>query len=191
MGSKQYLDEAEKRILKCCEAGAVFLMFDGTWWNGPCVDERHGHPIPYRYEDHIRTCVELARRIHAKYPKVLIEMHDMLAGGEWRRMTPVYYKYGLPGSYDENWGFELMWSPMKNLKEGTSDALYYYASDAMSRCTCTSVWTTTTSTLYRCGGMPRPAGTWASARSAKSGRRQIASRGDEAVPPMGRVLQAR
>ena len=36
MGSRQYLDEAEKRILKCCEAGAVFLMFDGNWWNGPC-----------------------------------------------------------------------------------------------------------------------------------------------------------
>lgn len=127
MGSRQYLDEAEKRILQSCEAGAVFLMFDGTWWNGLCVDESHGHPIPYRYEDHVRTCVELARRIHARYPRVLIEMHDMLTGGEWRRMTPVYYKYGLPGSYDENWGFELMWSSMKNLKEGTSDALYYYA----------------------------------------------------------------
>jgi len=127
MGSRQYLDEAEKRILKCCEAGAVFLMFDGNWWNGPCVDERHGHPIPYRYEDHIRACVELCRRIHAKYPKVLIEMHDMLAGGEWKRMTPVYYKYGLSGSYDENWGFELMWTPMKNLQGGTADALYYYA----------------------------------------------------------------
>ncbi len=127
MGSKQYLDEAEKRILKSCEAGAVFLMVDGNWWNGPCVDDRHGHPIPYRYEDHMRTCVELARRIHARYPKVLIEMHDMLAGGEWKRMTPVYYKYGLPGSYDENWGFELMWEPMKNLQAGTADALYYYA----------------------------------------------------------------
>jgi hypothetical protein len=101
-------------------------MFDGTWWNGPCVDERHGHPIPYRYEDHMRTCIDLAQRIHAQYPKVLIEMHDMLAGGEWKRMTPVYYKYGLPGSYDENWGFELMWTPMKNLKAGTADALYYY-----------------------------------------------------------------
>lgn len=127
MGSKQYLDEAEKRILKSCEAGIAFIMFDGNWWNGPCADPRHGHPIPYTYEDHIRANLELARRVHAKYPKVLIEMHDMLAGGEWRRMTPVYYKYALPGSYDENWGFELMWAPMKNLQAGTTDALYYYA----------------------------------------------------------------
>jgi hypothetical protein len=104
-------------------------MFDGNWWNGPCVDERHCHPIPYRYEHHMRACLELARRVHARYPKVLIEMHDMLAGGEWKRMTPVYYKSGLPGSRDENWKFELMWTPMKNLQAGIADALYYYALD--------------------------------------------------------------
>ena len=51
-------------------------------------------------------------------PSVLIEMHDMLAGGSTERMTPVYYKYGLPGSYDENWGFELMWDPMADIRSG-------------------------------------------------------------------------
>lgn len=127
MGSKQYLDEAIKRAWASCEAGAIFLMFDGSWWQGNCFDKKHGHPIPYTYEDHIRSCVYYAQQVHSKYPNVLIEMHDMLAGGEWRRMTPVYYKYGLPGSYDLNWGFELMWSPMLNLKHGSSDVLYYYA----------------------------------------------------------------
>ena len=39
-------------------------------------------------EDHIRANLELARRVHAKYPKVLIEMHDMIAGGAPVRPTP-------------------------------------------------------------------------------------------------------
>ena len=101
-------------------------MFDGTWWNGPCTEPAHGHPIPYRMEDHIRACVDLAQRVHARYPNVLIEMHDMLAGGSTERMTPVYYKYGLPGSYDENWGFELMWDPMADLRSGRALTLYDY-----------------------------------------------------------------
>ena len=67
----------------------------------------------------------IARRIHAKYPKVLIEMHDMIAGGAAWRPTPVYYKYGLPGSYDENWGFELMWNPMADIVQGRTAASYW------------------------------------------------------------------
>ncbi len=35
---------------------------------------------PHTFEDHIRANVDLAARIHAKYPKVLIEMHDMICG---------------------------------------------------------------------------------------------------------------
>ena len=138
MGSKQYMDEAEKRLLANCEDGAVFLMFDGNWWNGGCSDENHGHPVPYRFEDHMRANVEMAQRIHSKYPEVLIEMHDMIIGGSFARVTPVYYKYGLPGSYDENWGFELMWDPLASLlkdqavlkdptyKPGKAIPLYYY-----------------------------------------------------------------
>jgi hypothetical protein len=126
LGSRQYLDEAAKRLLANCADGAAFLMFDGNWWNGGCVNTNHGHPVPYRMEDHIRANVDLVQRVHAKYPKVLIELHDCVAGGSPVRFTPVFYKYGLPGSYDENWGFELMWDPMADLKEGRSRALYYY-----------------------------------------------------------------
>lgn len=126
LGSRQYLDEAERRLLANCAAGAAFLMFDGNWWNGGCDDPTHGHPVPYRWEDHIRANVELVRRVHAHYPHVLIEMHDMLAGGSPVRITPVYYKYGLPGSYDDNWGFELMWDPMADIREGRASCLYYY-----------------------------------------------------------------
>ncbi len=126
LGSRQYRDEAERRLLANCADGAVFLMFDGNWWNGGCVNPAHGHPVPYRVEDHIRACLDLAQRVHARYPKVLIEMHDPIAGGSMPRLTPVYYKHGLPGSYDENWGFELMWDPLADLKETRARSLYYY-----------------------------------------------------------------
>jgi len=126
MGSKAFLDEAEKRLLANCADGIVYLMYDGTGWNGPCSDITHGHPVPYLQEDHMRKCIELVKRVHAKYPKVLIELHDMLDGGSPRRMTPVYYKYGLPLSFDDNWGFELMWNPMDDILQGRGLAMYYY-----------------------------------------------------------------
>ncbi len=125
LGSKQYLDAAEKRLLDLCAAGATFLMYDGNFWNGGCVNPDHGHPIPYTYEDHIRANVDLAQRIHAKYPNVLIEMHDMLAGGNPVRDTPLFYTYGLPGSWDENWGYELMWDSMADIKALRCLSLYY------------------------------------------------------------------
>ena len=126
LGSRQYIDEAARRLLKLCEGGATFLMFDGNWWSGECCDERHGHAIPYGFDEHIQASIKLAQRVHERYPKVLIEMHDTIAGGAVQRYTPVYYKYGLPGSYDENWGFELMWRPMDDIKSGRARSLYYY-----------------------------------------------------------------
>ena len=43
------------------------------------------------------------------------------------RYTPVYYGYARPsaeraGSYDENWGFELMWQPMEEITTGRARA---------------------------------------------------------------------
>ena len=127
LSSRQYLDEAERRLLALCAHGVAFLMFDGNWWPGSCWNPDHGHPVPLSVEDHSRANVDLAQRVHKHYPKVLIEMHDMVAGGNWIRPTPVYWKYGLPGSYDENWCFELMWRPMQELQSGRAAALYYYS----------------------------------------------------------------
>ena len=126
LGSKQYLEEAERRIVKHCADGVSFLMFDGNWWAGSCWSRDHGHPVPYMLEDHCRASLDLAQRIHVRHPHVLIEMHDMIAGGRDVRFTPIYYKYGLPGSYDENWGFELMWRPLDDILEGRARSLYYY-----------------------------------------------------------------
>ena len=126
LGSHQYLDEAERRLHQLCANGIAFLMFDGNWWQSECWDVSHGHVVPYTKEAHCLANLELAQRVHAKYPDVLIEMHDMLTGGSIMRYTPVYYKYGLPGSHDENWGFELMWQPMEDIRTGKARALYYY-----------------------------------------------------------------
>ncbi len=126
LGSKQYLEEAEKRLLENCADGVGFLMFDGNWYNGGCWNLSHGHPVPYTKEAHCRANLDLAQRIHAQYPDVLIEMHDMITGGSDTRYTPVYYKYGLAGSFNENWGFELMWSPLEDIRSGRARALYYY-----------------------------------------------------------------
>ena len=123
-GSKQYLAVAAQRLLDNCADGAAFLMFDGTQWNGGCVDPNHGHPVPYTIEDHVRAHVDLAQRVHAKYPRVLIELHDPVVGAP--HLTPLYYKYSLPRSWDENWGFELMWAPMEDIRSERALSLYYY-----------------------------------------------------------------
>jgi hypothetical protein len=126
LGSAAYREEAAKRLLENCADGVVYLMFDGNWYQGGCDDTTHGHPVPFTKEDHMRANLDLARRIHEKYPHVLIEMHDMMMGGFWPRNTPVYYKYGLPGSYDLNWGFELMWQSFADVVSGRARSLYYY-----------------------------------------------------------------
>lgn len=91
-------------------------------------------------------------RVHAQYPKVLIELHDPVAGGNPVLITPVYYKYGLPGSYDENWGFEMMWDPMADLKEDRARALYFTTTLAATcRSTCTLTCAKTTSIAWKFG----------------------------------------
>jgi hypothetical protein len=126
IGSRQYLAEAERRMLESCADGVGYLMFDGNWWSGSCWNPDHGHPVPFRIEDQVRACLHLAQRIHARFPKVLIEMHDPVVGGTVPRYTPVYYTYGLPGSWDDNWGFELMWQPMEDIRAGRARSLYWY-----------------------------------------------------------------
>ncbi len=125
-GASEYLNEKADRLLKLCEAGVRFIMFDGTVYTGPCFDRDHGHPVPYTREAHCRSYLELTRRVHEKFPRVIIEMHDMLVGGYYNRYCPIYYLHGLPLSFDENWAFEYMWLPLEDLLCGRSISLYYY-----------------------------------------------------------------
>jgi hypothetical protein len=126
LGSSAYRDLAVKRLVEHCDDGVTFIMFDGTWWIGTCYDPNHGHPVPYTREDHCRANLDLAQRVHAAHPECVIEMHDMISGGSHIRYTPVYYKYGLPQSYDENWGFELMWNTLDDVMSGRASCLFYY-----------------------------------------------------------------
>lgn len=123
--SRQYLDETLARFDALARDGATFFMFDGTIWQGECWDPSHGHPVPMRRHDLVEATNRLARLVHARHPKVLIEMHDQLMGGCDLRYVPTYLGYGNSG-LDTVWAFELMWDPMRDLVGGHSIALYYY-----------------------------------------------------------------
>ena len=86
--SVQYVEETRSRLEALARDGAKFFMFDGTMHNGECWDPEHGHRVPSGREEHVEATDRLARLIHTKYPDVLIEMHDMLCGGNPWRLTP-------------------------------------------------------------------------------------------------------
>jgi hypothetical protein len=133
--SDQYVNETFRRLDKLATDGATFFMFDGTIYAGECWDPKHRHPVPARREEHVQAMNQLARMVHNKHPRVLIEMHDQMLGGTTLRHVPTYYGYGerpagargpaAPG-FDTVWAFELMWDPMTDLVGGHSIALYYY-----------------------------------------------------------------
>jgi hypothetical protein len=124
-GSRAYLDEKANRLRILAENGITFLMFDGTFYTGPCYDPGHGHAIPYTRDAHVRSYRWLARQIHAVNPDLSIEMHDFVVSGVSDPYCPVYLGYG-PDGFDEVWGWELMWDPMSDLTSGKALALYYF-----------------------------------------------------------------
>ncbi|MBC7327049.1 hypothetical protein H5T87_02910 [bacterium] len=125
-GSELYIRTKAERLIRLAQAGVVFFMFDGSAFTGDCYDESHGHPIPYTREAHCRAILKLAQLIHSKFPDVLIELHDPIIAGVPERYAPTYYLHGLPGSFDEVWAFEYMWSPLEDLLSGRAISLYYY-----------------------------------------------------------------
>jgi len=117
--------EKLKRILKVVLAGMKFIMFDEFDWRGPCWAEHHGHPVPSTPDQHVRAIYGLIEAVHREYPDVLIEAHDPV--WPWsQRYLPTYYRHGLPRAYDENWAFEYMWTPLKDLLSGKALCLYDY-----------------------------------------------------------------
>ncbi len=124
--SPGFLDTKEKRLCEVCRNGAVFLMFDSDQYSGPCYDRTHGHSVPSTREEHAKALFELARRIKAKYPQVLIELHDPITGPSGIHYTPSYFGYAPPNSFDCLWGHEFMWNSMDDLLSGRAVSLYYY-----------------------------------------------------------------
>jgi hypothetical protein len=133
--SRLYVDETARRLLALARDGASYFMFDGTKYHSECWDPNHGHAVPARREEHVQATLRLARIIHAEFPKLLIEMHDPVMGGDTCRGAPIYYGHArAPQSeqfaqalgFDSVWAFELMWMPKDDLLKGKSIALYYY-----------------------------------------------------------------
>jgi hypothetical protein len=117
--------EKLRRILAVVSAGMKFVMFDEFDWRGPCWAPHHGHAVPSTPDEHVRAVYGLIEAMHRRYPDVLVEAHDPV--WPWtQRYLPTYYRHGRPRAYDENWAFEYMWTPLKDLLAGKALCLYYY-----------------------------------------------------------------
>jgi len=124
--SPGYMETKRERLLELARAGFVYYMFDGTAYTGECWDPDHGHSLPLRRSEHCRSIHDLARAVHEEYPDIIIELHDPILGGVPERYAPMHYLHGLPGGFDEGWGFEYMWDPMEDIISGRAISLYYY-----------------------------------------------------------------
>ena len=124
--SPAFLDTKTQNLLDLCRDGALFLMFDSNQYSGPCYDKTHGHTIPSTREEHAKALFELARRVKAKYPNVLIEMHDPITGPCNIHYTPSYFGYNPPHSFDCLWGHEFMWNPIDDVLSRRAVSLYYF-----------------------------------------------------------------
>ncbi len=124
--SPGFLDTKEQNLLELAKNGALFFMFDSDQYSGPCYDKTHGHSIPSTREEHAQALFELARRVKAKYPNVLIEMHDPITGPSNIHYTPTYFGYRPPHSFDCLWGHEFMWNSLDDLLSRRAVSLYYY-----------------------------------------------------------------
>jgi len=126
------------RLLKLCEAGVSFLMFDFVSYVPPDVPIRraelsgsacwapdHGHEAPLTVQKHAEGILKVIQAVKKQYPNVLIEAHDRVRGG-MQDFHPSYFQHGLPDSFDENWGFEYMWDSFMDLISGKALSLYEY-----------------------------------------------------------------
>jgi hypothetical protein len=127
IASPAFLRTKETRLTELCRQGASFLMLDSTQFSGPCYDPSHGHSIPSTREEHVGALLELIRRIKAKYPRVLIELHDPVSGPCSIHYTPTYFGYPGPGSFDCLWGHEFMWRSLDDVLTKKAVSLYYYS----------------------------------------------------------------
>ncbi|OQA01899.1 MAG: hypothetical protein BWY71_00218 [Planctomycetes bacterium ADurb.Bin412] len=122
--SPAFHDVKLKQMLKLCEDGAKFLMFDGSQYTGPCYDSSHGHSIPLTRHEHVMGYYGILAEVMRQYPETLIELHDPVLGPSSERYTPIYFCHARPATF-ELWGYEYMWGPMGNLLSGDSTMLYY------------------------------------------------------------------
>jgi len=124
--SSAYIETKAARLKELCRNGAYFLMFDGSWYPGPCWDPAHGHSVPMTHQDHLNAVLKIEQMVHEAYPNVLIEQHDPMLGPGTPRYVPTYFLHDKPGAFDELWGFEYMAEPMEDILTRRAFSLYYY-----------------------------------------------------------------
>jgi hypothetical protein len=125
LASEAYLDTKVARLKALCGQGAYFLMFDGSWFPGPCWDPAHGHAVPLTRQEHLDAILRIQQRVHQSYPNVVIEQHDPMLGPGTPRYVPTYFMHDKPGAFDELWGNEYMIEPLDDILSHRAFSLYY------------------------------------------------------------------
>jgi len=104
----------------------VFLnsdFHDWPWTGDSCWAKEHYHNAPITRAQWALGLNEFYERLQWRVPDLVIEMHDHIESGEYR--TPVWYLFDRPGSYDEKWAYEFMWTTYQDLMDRKLFALYY------------------------------------------------------------------
>lgn len=120
-----YIELKVEQVKELCRNGASFLLYDGSWYEGPCCDPTHGHAVPSTRQNHLDALLAIATRVHEAYPDVVIEQHDPIIGPGTPRYAPTYFMHGKPGAFNELWGFEFMVEPLDDILSGRALSLYY------------------------------------------------------------------
>ena len=124
-----WVREKTRRLLELVKGGVDFFMFDFTQYGDEnehgCMDPTHGHETPMFKQTQAENIMRVIHNVKKANPNVLIEAHDRIVGGltDYNQM---YFQHGGEYSYDENWGYELMWNPMYDLVTGKAASLYEY-----------------------------------------------------------------
>jgi hypothetical protein len=126
VASRQYIAEKTQRLKKLWEGGAYYLLFDGSWYDGPCYDQGHGHSVPSTRQEHIDAILALQQAVHSVCPGVVIEQHDPVTGPGTPRYAPLYLMHGKKGALDEIWGFEYMNEPLDDIVSRRAYSLFDY-----------------------------------------------------------------
>jgi hypothetical protein len=125
LASQAYLDTKVGRLRTLCRDGAYFLMFDGSWYPGPCWDPAHGHAVPLTRQEHLDAVLQIERRVHEAFPKAVIEQHDPMLGPGTPRYVPTYFLHDKAGGFDELWGNEYMIEPLDDIITRRAFSLFY------------------------------------------------------------------
>lgn len=109
------------RLKKLAMDGIAFMSFDFNNYENVCYAKDHLHAGQSGEWEHAEALAGMQEGLKKECHGLLIEAHDWLNAG-----TYTYPVYLFPGSCQERWGFEYMWTPFEDFKAGRLQNLYYY-----------------------------------------------------------------